>query len=57
MQRSVLSLKCFTEKEHDVEWGMTFRGRPVVNIEIQSDESEFLERLSRKRNAPASDAE
>lgn len=36
--------------------GMTLRDRPVVKIHLQSDELEFLERLSRKRNATASEA-
>ena len=35
---------------------MSLRGRPVVKIQLQSDEREFLERLSRKRNAPTSES-
>lgn len=35
---------------------MTLRGRPIVKIQLQSDEREFLERLSRERNAPAAEA-
>lgn len=34
---------------------MSLRGRPVVKIQIQAGEREFLERLRRKRNAPASE--
>lgn len=35
---------------------MSVLGRPVVRIELQADEREFLERLSRKRHAPAAEA-
>ncbi len=34
---------------------MPTRGRPVLLIELDSDERDFLQRLSRKRNAPAAE--
>jgi len=34
---------------------MKTRGRPVLQIELQPDERDFLQRLSRKRNAPAAE--